>query len=61
MTNIIPPSELLKRAATYIAESIKEHPKKTLQSILDEAGMRFNLSPIDSEALRRLFTNTEKQ
>ncbi len=60
MTNIIPPSELLKRAVAYIAESIKEHPEKTLQNILDEAGMRFNLGPLDSEALKRLFTDTEK-
>ncbi len=56
MTNIINHSELLKRAAAYVAETINEQPTKDLQSILDEAGMRFNLSPIDSEGLKRLFT-----
>ncbi len=56
MSTIINHSELLKRAVAYVTETIKEQPQKDLQNILDEAGMRFNLSPIDSEALKRLFT-----
>jgi hypothetical protein len=34
----------------------RDNPKRALASILDEAGMRFNLSPLDSEALQRLFS-----
>ncbi len=55
MTTIMPPSELLRRAVTYISEQQKDAPGKDLMQLLDEAAMRFNLSPLDCEALARLF------
>ncbi len=56
MSTIVSQSELVKRAAVYVAEVLKEHPERDLHSIMDEAGMRFNLTPNDSEALLRLFS-----
>ena len=55
MTTIMPQSELLRRAVQYIDDVRRDTPEKKLSQILDDAGMRFNLSPVDSEALRRLF------
>ncbi len=55
MTQLIPHADLLQKAAAYIAETLKEHPQRHLTDIIDEAGMRFNLTPLDTEALQRLF------
>ena len=55
MATIISQSELLRRAVTYVNDARGDNPKRALASILDEAAMRFNLSPLDGEALHRLF------
>ena len=66
MTTIVPHSELLRRAAAFVAERFAEEcpdcaatqgrpPEKALMAILDEAGMRFNLSPSETRALCDLF------
>jgi len=56
MSSILPPGELVRKAATFVAETRRADPARSLESILDEAGMRFNLTPLDSEALHRLFS-----
>ncbi len=56
MSQLINQSELLKRAVVYVSETLSEHPERDLLTIIDDAGMRFNLSPTDSEGLRRLFS-----
>lgn len=53
MATIIPQNELLRRALEYIDERAREHPDASLASLLDEAGMRFNLSPLDTASLER--------
>lgn len=55
MATIMPQSELVRRAFAYVAEIREEAPSKPLSAIIDDAAMRFNLSPLDSEALQRLF------
>ncbi len=57
MTQIIPHSELLQRAVAHIVAAQKEHPERKINDIIDEAGMQFNLSPLDTEALLRLFSS----
>ena len=58
MTTIMPQSELVKKAVKYINERLKEHPEP-LNKLLDQAGMRFNLSPKEAEMLRDLFKQSE--
>ena len=60
MPTIIPHSELLRRAVAHVSDARAENPKKKLSEILDEACMRFNLSPVDGEALQRLFSSEAK-
>ena len=55
MSSILPAGELIRKAAAFVAETRKATPSRSLDSIMDEAGMRFNLTPLDSEALLRLF------
>lgn len=58
MTTIMPQSELVKKAAKFINERLKERPEP-LNKLLDQAGMRFNLSPKEAEMLRDLFKQSE--
>ena len=66
MSTIISQNELVRRAAAFVAERLAEarppeagegyRPSvKMMMAILDEAGMRFNLSPTDARALHDLF------
>ncbi len=61
MSTIMPPSELLRRAVSYVSDEQKENPEKKLSAILDDAAMRFNLSPLDAGALERLFASDSKK
>ena len=56
----MPTGELVRKAAAFVAETRKTEPSRSLESILDEAGMRFNLAPLDSEALYRLFSDSSQ-
>jgi hypothetical protein len=58
MSSILSSGELIRKAAAFVAATRKEDPSRSLASILDEAGMRFNLTPLDGEALYRLFADS---
>jgi hypothetical protein len=60
MSSILPPGETIRKAAAFVAETRKAAPSRSLESILDEAGMRFNLTPLDGEALHRLFADSAR-
>lgn len=55
MPTIMPQSELVRKAAAFLAEQRSQTPCKSLTCLLDEAGMRFNLTPRDAAELERLF------
>jgi len=55
MPTIMPQSELLRRAVVHVNSALQEHPEKSLHWHIEDAAMRFNLSPRDSEALLRFF------
>lgn len=52
---VISASDKVRKAAEFITEQLAENPKKSLGALLDAAGMRFNLTPLDAEALQRIF------
>ena len=54
MATIIHREELVRRALAYLLERKKEKPSMGMSELLDDAGIRFNLSPLDQEALERL-------
>ncbi len=56
MTTIMPQSELVRRAAAYVAAELTERGQAGLYALLDDAAMRFNLTPLDQQSLERLFT-----
>jgi hypothetical protein len=54
MATIMPQGELVRKAAGYILEQRAQYPHKQIATLLDEAGMRFNLSPAEAASLERL-------
>ena len=55
MSATLPEGELLRRAAAWICEERAHRPERSLSSCLDEAGMRFNLGPMDQRLLVEFF------
>ncbi|WP_290918592.1 hypothetical protein [Halodesulfovibrio sp.] len=58
MTTIMPQSELVKKAVAYIQERRREE-SQDMRKLIDQAGMRFNLSPKEAEMLRDFFKQSE--
>ncbi|MDP2307230.1 MAG: hypothetical protein Q8P18_14485 [Pseudomonadota bacterium] len=51
-----PEGEAVRNAVRWIAAQRKEHPEERLPELLEEAGLRFDLTPIEQEALRAILT-----
>ncbi len=56
---MITASNKVREAARYILEEKKERPGADLHTLIDEAGMRFNLTPIESDSLARILAEEE--
>ena len=54
MATVMQHEELVRRALNYIVERRRECPGMGTAELLDSAGARFNLSPLDQKALERL-------
>lgn len=60
MPTIIHHSELVRRALVYLDGERERCPEKHLAALLDEAGMRFNLTPAEAVSLERLFRDPSR-
>ena len=60
MTTVVPPCELTRKAIKWISEQHSE-TGKPLKSLLEEAAMRFNLSPKDMEFMERFFAENSTE
>ena len=56
MATVMQHEELIRRALAYILERRRDCPGADASELLDSAGARFNLSPLDQEALERLLS-----
>lgn len=56
MPTIVPTGENLRRAVKWISEQRQERPDEKLSKLVDEAALRFDLSPADQEFLIQTFT-----
>lgn len=52
---MLPKGEKLRRAITWVNEIKKDFPDKELMTIVNEANIKFDLTPADSEFLRNFF------
>lgn len=53
MPTVMPNGELLRRAVAWISEARKEGETNT-SKLVEDASVRFNLSPLDQDNLMRL-------
>lgn len=60
MSTIMPQSELLRNAIRFIAEGL-ESGKNTMETLLEQAAVRFNLSPKECDFLKDFYKNDPHQ
>ena len=51
--SILPPGEDIRKAVKWISEMRQTEPQTDLQKLVEQACLKFNLSPIDAEFLGR--------
>ena len=54
MTTIQPEGEQIRKAVQWFSEEKQACPDKSRLKLLEEAGIKFNLSPVEEEYLVRL-------
>lgn len=59
MTTIEPKGEKLRKAVKWISSERLEDEEKTLDFLVGEAALRFNLSPKEEDYLRAFYSKKE--
>ena len=54
--SIQPEGEDLRKATRWVSDERLSRPDAKLRSLIEEAGVKFDLSPTDAEFLMRFFT-----
>ena len=53
MTTVQPAGEELRKAVKWISEMRQDEPEKKLSKLIEEACMKFDLTPVDAEFLQK--------
>jgi hypothetical protein len=61
MHDILPEGEDLRRAVKWVSGSIQEGPGKSIQQLVQEANLKFDLSPKDAEFLMGFFRQRKEE
>ena len=61
MTTIVPQGEDLRKAVKWISEERQSEPQKKLAKLVEEASVKFDLSPADGEFLFMFFKEQKGQ
>ena len=59
MTTIMPEGEAIRKAVKWISSELQEDPSKSVKKLINNAVLRFDLSPKDAEFLVE-FYRTDK-
>jgi hypothetical protein len=59
MPTVMPEGAALRKAVQWISKAREEGSQKALLILIEQACMRFNLSPKDGEFLNRFFTEQQ--
>jgi len=54
MTTIQPEGEQIRKAVQWFSEEKQASPEKSRLKLLEEAGIKFNLSPVEEEYLAKI-------
>jgi len=60
MTTVQPEGEMIRKAVIWISEEKQANPEKSRLKLLEEAGIKFNLSSAEEEYLMKV-TNPGKK
>ncbi|HNR11832.1 MAG TPA: hypothetical protein PLG17_03880 [Thermodesulfobacteriota bacterium] len=55
MATIVPEGEAYRNAVKWISGNLQDNPELSLQKLINEAIVRFNLSPKESEQLLNFY------
>lgn len=55
MTTVMPEGENIRKAVKWISGELQENPNKSLQKLVNDAVLRFDLSPKDAEFLTSFY------
>lgn len=61
MSTIQPRSEKVKKAINWISENLKEDAGRPVPPLIEEAGMRFNLSPKEEAFLVSFYKKGQEE
>ncbi len=50
------PGDKMKRTLCWLSETVQQHPEKSRQQIIEEAQIRFDLSPAECAFLEKNFS-----
>jgi hypothetical protein len=53
MTTVEPAGEELRKAVKWISEARQDEPDKKLSKLIEEACMKFDLTPVEAEFLQK--------
>jgi len=57
MANIMPESEHVQKAIKWVSTNLEENDSQPLKKLIQEAILKFDLSPKDSDFLMNFFAN----
>ncbi len=57
---VTPEGERIRKAVRWICETVAEHPERDRKSIVQEAEIRFDLTPRECEFVHAKLTETQK-
>lgn len=57
MTTVQPEEEKIRRATKWLIEERKYSPDRSIAKLIEEACLKFDLSPMDAEFLQRFVKN----
>jgi hypothetical protein len=60
MPTVQPEGDLIRKAVKWISDELQEHPEENRRKLMDQAAIKFNLSPRDVEYLQKLVMPEEK-
>jgi len=59
MPTIQPKGEKIRQAVKWISEKLQEEEARSVSILIQEAGLQFNLSPMEEEFLRSFYCKTQ--
>ena len=55
MATVMPQSQLMQKAVKFVSEQQASAPERPLYALVEDAAVRFNLSPVDADFLMKFF------